>query len=473
MLAFLGLVASSAACGWLIPLQPTATSTVTATLTPTLTPSPTATSTPSPTPGPTMTPTPTLAPSGGLRRIPSGFVYLGDKQTLALGFNMSAGGAIGSLLYSGREFLDHRDYGRYVQLSLYDGSQRYRSIPDDAFGNWGWNPVQAGSKAYKGARVMEYRRMADGVYIKARGKEWGVANIDSDVIFETWAWLRDSYFEVHIRATHDGSDTHASARQEFPAAYFSSKLPNGYGYFGSMPFNAEPFEDDRELGDISACRGSKPTENWLAFANENGRGLILAVPPQPFLTPSWTFCFFTEHTSPVGYAAPIAVFDNPPHAVHESTFYLIPGYVKKGRSIVYDLIPHTNWTFDLNSTEGWINSAAKVTVRQGILTTHLAPVEFLTSNMLPTAGASAPVVAIRLRTAAVGTRMCLYFQTEADQYWTSDKSSCVRTSSNDFETYTFDFRDHSIWNAGIITELGLNAAKAGLVDVDFISLLPQ
>jgi hypothetical protein len=476
LLLFGPLLALLISCSLVVPFEPTPTATAspTDTATPTFTPTPTATATPTntptPTPAPTTTPTPTLAPFGRLQHIPSGFVYLGDKRTLALGFNMSGGGAIGSLLYNGRELVDHRDFGRYIQLSLYDGSQHYKGTSKDAFGNWGWNPIQAGSKSGVGARVLEYRRSGDGIYIKANGKEWGSKNVDSDVIFETWAWARDNYFEVHVRATHTGSDLHTSTDQEFPATYFDSKLTTEFGYFGDSPFAARSVESQSLLSLPSPCHLVNPTENWVAFANESGRGLMLALPPQPFLTPRWRLCYFGSGASPVGYAVPLAVFDNPPNAVHELTFYLIPGYIKKSRAIVYDLLPHTTWMFDLNSAEGWNSASGVVAVDNGVLSTHLARGAFLTYANLQAQGAQASTVTLSAQVQAAQADLCLYFLTAADSYWGSDKSSCQPALTDGFHTYTFDLAGNPAWANGLITQLGFTTSQPSAVDIDYIYL---
>ncbi len=464
ILVLLGLLVLLIACSLIQLSVPTVANTATPTAThpPTTTPTSTPTSTPSPTPRPTATPTATLAPLGKIQRIPRGLVYLGNVRKIALGFDMSAGGAIGSLLYYGHEFVDHADFGRYIQLSLYDGNQQYT----DANGNWGWNPIQAGSKAYIGAKVLEVRTTAQGIYIKANGKEWGESNQDSDVVYETWAWQRDSYFEVHVRATHIGSDTHASHSQEFPAAYFDTDLRKQFGYFGSAPFTAEAIADD-----YSSCRAATPTENWLAYANADGRGLILAVPPQPYLKPRWNFCFLSRESPPIGYAAPVAVFGNPPNAVHEAIFYLIPGYVGQGRLTVYDLIPHTTWTFDLNSTEGWQNGSATDAVKDGILTTHLTPGKFMTYANLQVRGAGAPGVTITTEARGADTILCLYFLTADDSHWNRDKRSCLLVGAAEFQPYTFDFSENAIWKSSIITELGLTAFQPSVFEIDEMRML--
>ena len=118
----LSLLASFTACTPGQLPDPSATNPAIATATPLAVPS---------IPKPTISSTPTLAPPGEIQPIPQGFVYLGDKERLALGFNMTAGGALGSLLFNGRELVDYTDYGRYIQFSMYDGNDSYGALGND------------------------------------------------------------------------------------------------------------------------------------------------------------------------------------------------------------------------------------------------------------------------------------------------------------------------------------------------------
>ncbi len=433
-----------------------------------------------PTPGPVITPTASPAPVGQIQSIPRGLVYLGDKATLALGFNMSAGGAIGSLLFQGRELVDRTDYGRYIQLSFYDGNQSYGPLGDDPYGKWGWNPIQAGSKAgggsIVGAEVLEYRA-ADGVaYIKALGKEWGKYDQDSDVVFETWAWQRDGYFEVRTRATHIGDDSHGLATQEFPAAYFATSLTRMFGYFGEAPFTGAPLAEldhvarQGEIAGMGNCPRVAPTENWAAFADAQRFGLILALPPQADLQPDWNICLLYDRP-PVGYIGPMAYFDVPAQAVREITYYLIPGPIETGRGIVYDLLPHTAWTFDLNSFEGWRGASEQDAVQEGKLTAHLSPGHFLTSRAgLNVSGAIAPSVSVNARAKDSKVNLCLHFVTTGDQGWDGEKSSCTTVSPGEFQKQVFDFEAHPDWKESVVTQLGLAASGPGVVEIDSITM---
>ncbi len=434
------------------------------------TPTPTNTALPG-IPKPAPPATPTLGPIGEIQPIPGGLAYLGDKKTLALGFNMDAGGSIGSLLYNGRELVDRSDLGRYIQLSFYDGNDTYGDWNQPSY-VYGWNPEQAGDKDAFGAKVLEYRSGDKTIYIKALGKEWGHSDEDSDVIFETWAWQRAGYFEVHLRGTHTGTDTHTKAEQEFPAAYFATSLTHEFGYFGDAPFTGQSIEEAHFVGGPVLCPPTTPTENWAAFGTADGIGLILAVPPQPYLKPQWAVCLLAHVTPAVGYISPIALFDVPLAAVREETIYLIPGPIDSGRAIVYDLMPHTSWTFDLGSAEGWSSSSVPaVNVTNGILTARLSPAGMLTSHPdLHIYGAVAPTVTLNAHSSDVAADVCLHFITASDPDWDASKAACVLVTPGAPQTYTFALGMNPSWKDGIVTRLGLDASKPISVEIDSLAV---
>ena len=447
-------------------------------------PSPTLTMATSKTPTPMSTftpvPTATLRPLGEIQPIPDGYVYLGEKDSLSLGFNMKAGGAIGSLLLNGREVVDDTDYGRYIQLSFYDGNDQYGSLGDDPYGAWGWNPIQAGSKAggnsIVGAKVLEYRMGEGVIYIKSLGKEWGQIDQDSDVVFETWAWQREGYFEIYSRATHTGSDSHALSSQEFPAAYFETSLTHEYGYFDDAPFTGDAIDElhqvakEGEYAGQGNCPYVYPSENWAAFGDAEGFGLILAVPPQTYLLPNWAMCLLYDRP-PVGYIGPLAYFDVPPQAIREITYYLIPGKISEARSIVYDLIPHTSWTFNLNSAEGWSSSADTLDVSNGTLGFGLSSEDYLSSRGdLLISGSIAEGVSMSARTQDKEGKVCLEFVTTTDAAWNEEKSKCLTVASGDFQTYQFVLKDNPQWYGNLVTQIRLTAPTPVQLEIDSLQV---
>ncbi len=427
---------------------------------------------------PTLTPTATLSPMGATQTIPDGYYYLGDTDAIALGFNLGAGGAIGSLKYNGMELIDDADYGRYFQFSPYDSSNEYVCDSSSCFTTWGWNPLQAGSADGQPARVLDFRTWEDGLYIKALGMEWGSAKGESDVYYETWAWDRGGYFEIFTRLTHFGSDTHDLAIAEFPAAYFNSSLPVEYGYSGVKPFEAEEVQRyDLWTQDLSQDTNLPvvPSENWLAFGNEQGVGLILAVPPQSKLSPLWSMVFI-QNASPTGsgYMTPYAHLLTLPGTVHDLHYYLIPGKIAENRAIVYDLFPHTTWTFDLNSAEGWQNLTSPVRFENGMLSTFLSTSDILTSSSnLPVYGNQVPTIELQAKADSAPVQVCVQFITKTEYLWDDMKSSCVLVLDDEIQNYLINFSGNLLWDKGQIDQIRIYTKTPSNITIDQISFIHE
>ncbi len=432
---------------------------------------------------PTLTPTPTLAPIGEVQPITNDYAYLGDKNEMALGFNLGGGGAIGSLLWKGHELVDDSDYGRYIQLSPYDGDDTYEALGDDPYGNFGWNPLQSGSKAPVSASVggttLEFRRTDNSMYVKALAKEWGMIDQDSDTVYEVWAFLRDGYFEVHTRATHIGTVYHATGPAEFPAAYFEFDLRNEFTYVGDAPFTGAPMDElnyvnaPGELPGDPSCPNVITTENWAAFARQDQVGLILAVPPQKYLSPNWSVCLLYNEPQ-VGYISPWAFFDFAPGDTREMTYYLIPGPITEGRKIVYDLLPHTTWNFDLDSLEGWQADTTPASVDHGVSSVYLSPDDWFTSDSrLKIRGNTAPFVSLRARTKDQEATICLEYLTLRDRSWNAKRSACLDASSAEFDEYVFDLRRIPSWKDSVVTQLRLSSKDPVWLEIDSLEVVLQ
>ena len=442
-------------------------------LTPTATIMRTVTKTSSPTIIPTQIPTPTLFAIGELYPIPEGYVYLGDPLTGALGFNFDAGGAIGSLLYQGIEMVDDADYGRYIQFSPYDGDDEYVCIPTSCFEKWGWNPLQAGSVDGLGAEVIEYRQWENGIYIKSPGVEWGAGLGVSDVIYETWAWDREGYFEIITHLTHIGGDNHTLSSAEFPAAYFGTSIPFQFGYSGMNPFTGQEIQKYNYFTDDLINNTNpqiNPSENWLAYGNDEGIGLIMAVPNQKNYSPNWSMIFIRNaYPAPIGYMTPSAVFETNSNDIIELHYYLIPGSIIDGRKIVYDIIPHSTWTFILDTTEGWSHTKNNLRIDSGMIEVFLSPTEYLTSmSGLNFYGKQAPKVELSSALNLSEGAVCLSFITEKDIYWDTKKSSCQIIKGKVVTKYVYDFSENKYWNDGLINQVRINALTPVSLIIDQI-----
>lgn len=434
----------------------------------------TPTTAPFPTPDPSPTATAPLSPIGQIQEIPEGYVYLGDPKTMALGFNMDAGGGIGSLLYNNIEMIDDADFGRYINFSPYDGSDQYICNPSSCFTTWGWNPLQTGSVDFFPAKVLEFRRTSDSIYIKTQAVDWGHNSGYSDVVFETWAWDRKTYFELVIRLNHLGNDTHSLSGNEFPAAYFSKDIPIQYGYTGSAPFTGAEIETlnstTYDLG-TATNKPIMPSENWLAFGNQSGTGLSLVLPNQEYLTPFWSDIFIKGASPfPIGYIAPKAIFATLPQSTIDLHFYLIPGDIAKTRSIVYDLLPHTTWTFDLNSAEGWSTDNNSLSVEDKELSVRISSQEPLVSmSKLDFYGSQISQFQMKASSNVSSAKICLQFITKKDWKWDENKSICSQLEEKYPDIVQFDFSHNSYWQGNIISQLRLISTEPVLVSIDWLN----
>ncbi|MBN2500375.1 MAG: hypothetical protein JXB38_06365 [Anaerolineales bacterium] len=437
---------------------------------------PPSTPTSEPTAYPTLTPTATLAPMGEVQPVTGDYAYLGDKDEMALGFNLNSGGSVGSLFWQGGELVDDSDNGRFIQISPYDGDDIYEAVGNDPYGNFGWNPLQSGSKAPMtnpvGGTILEFRRTEDTMYIKALAKEWGKLDQDSDTIYEVWAFLREGYFEVHVRATHIGTEYHITGSVEFPAAYFEFDLRDEYSYLGAAPFTGELLEElhyvaaPGELPGDPSCPSVIPTENWAAFARPDQTGLILAVPPQKYLSAYWAVCLLYDSPQ-VGYISPLAFFDFAPGDTREMTYYLIPGPIAEGRKIVYDLIPHTIWSFNLDTLEGWQTESTPASVADGVVVLALSPDNPLTSRpALNIQGRTAPTVSMRARVPEGEAMVCLEYLTLSESDWNPDRSACLTIAGDEFAKSDFNVGTLASWNENVITQLRLTAPEATQLELD-------
>jgi len=198
--------------------------------------------------------------------------------------------------------------------------------------------------------------------------------------------------------------------------------------------------------------------------------LVLAVPPQRYLLPNWAICLLYD-VPPVGYIGPTAFFDFAPGDTRDITYYLIPGSIETARQIVYDLIPHTTWTFDLNSTEGWQANGGMASVTDGVATIQLSPDDWLTSNSrLRIPGVVAPRVSLRARTQGQEATVCLDFINSAEPFWDAAKSACLDVAPSEFESYTFELGSNSDWSENVITQLRLRADTPAVLEVDSMTV---
>lgn len=146
-----------------------------------------------------------------------------------IGLQMSWCGSIVEVSLNGTNFVNEDGTGREVQAAQWDGAAQYDNCAG-CTGVFGWNPVQAGDKWNNGSPVLAQTMAAGSIYVKAQPLQW---NPDDKGGGQNVPVLGDTYveqtisavtshafsFKVHYKVTHFGTDQHANALQEFPAAY--------------------------------------------------------------------------------------------------------------------------------------------------------------------------------------------------------------------------------------------------------------
>jgi hypothetical protein len=224
--------------------------------------------------------------------------------------------------------------------------------------------------------------------------------------------------------------------------------------------------------DNPPCPYVVPTENWIGFARPDQLGLILALPPQPYLSADWALCLIWDGP-PVGYISPLAFFDFAPGDTREVLYYLVPGDMAEGRKIVYDLVPHTTWNFDLDTPEGWRAGGAAPVVTDGIAAVSVSPDAPLVSLPdLDFNGRAAPAVRMLARS-DVPLELCLSFRAVHAPGWISDPELCRTVSPGEFASMDFDLSALPDWRTSLIEQLRFETTGTGLLEIDELRVVPQ
>jgi hypothetical protein len=148
------------------------------------------------------------------------WAYL-ENAALKIGIDLQRGGAIGWLSTpKGENVLNTYDAGRYVQQSYYgdpDGSV-WDKQP------WRYNPVQGGSWKDEPARVLDWRREGETLYVKTEPRQWASGLPVPEMVMEQWVSLAGSIARVRHRMTYTGPAMKEARHQELPAVFLSPRF---------------------------------------------------------------------------------------------------------------------------------------------------------------------------------------------------------------------------------------------------------
>ena len=93
-----------------------------------------------------------------------------NNGTLKLKVDLTRGGAISYLSLSGkdRNIVNIADEGRYIQQSYYAGKSLDRKAEGQAksWSPWNWNPIQVGDAFRNRAKILEFRKKKNQLYVK-------------------------------------------------------------------------------------------------------------------------------------------------------------------------------------------------------------------------------------------------------------------------------------------------------------------
>lgn len=290
-----------------------------------------------------------------------------NNDTLHLKLDLTRGGAINYISKSGstRSVVNIADEGRYIQQSYYAGKtlSRIADGQNPAWSPWSWNPIQVGDSYRNRAKILEYSKNGNTLYVKCIPMLWDMNNKPAEAEMEQWTTLNGNVIKVHCKLTCHRTDTiygeGISNDQELPAVYPVSALKNLYSYFGGFPFTWEALANPKVINLASGFWGryenDMVTENWMAFVDDNKWGMGVYTPIcTNFLAGMAGSPGFEARDGSTSYIAPIkrvALYKN---SIFEYDYYLVIGSLNQIRSQIYALkgVQANTWEFT-DDMEGW------------------------------------------------------------------------------------------------------------------------
>lgn len=267
--------------------------------------------------------------------------------------DLTRGGAIAyiSKRGKGRNLVNIRDEGRYIQQSYYAGNTVDRRAEGQSpfWSPWAWNPIQVGDAARNRAQILEARQTRRTTYVKCIPMLWDMDNRPAEAEMEQWTALHGNTLHVRCRLTCHRTDTiygdASENSQEIPAVYPISALNHLYYYQGDAPFTggrADSVEvEELRFTEPQHFWGRYPSvpERWMAFVDDDGWGMGVYSPSATsFLAGRYLPNRDGEALSdPTSYIAPLRNQKMARNAVVEYEYYIILGTVPEIQAEVYRL----------------------------------------------------------------------------------------------------------------------------------------
>jgi hypothetical protein len=273
-----------------------------------------------------------------------------DNGILTLKLDLTRGGAISYLSLSGstRSIVNIADEGRYIQQSYYAG----RSVDRKAEGQspnwspWAWNPIQVGDSHRNRAKILDFQKNGNTLYVKCTPMLWDMNNMYAEAEIEQWTTLTGNVLTVRNKLTCHRTDNIYEEGilddQELPAVYPVSALKNLYTYFGSVPFTGaaitNPVTEHLENGFWGRYINDVVTENWMAYVDDNKWGIGVYNPICTNFLAGMAGQPGGEATSgSTSYIAPVKKEVLNKNSVYEYEYYLIVGTLDEIRTKIYQI----------------------------------------------------------------------------------------------------------------------------------------
>ena len=270
------------------------------------------------------------------------------SETVRIGLETAWGGSIVEVSLNGTNYVNRADPGREVQPASYDGNAQYDGCAG-CTGVFGWNPVLGGDKYGHGTPTLEKTLTPNSLYTRAQPIQWNPDDkgggsglpVAGDIIVEQTVTPVSGHaraFKVHVKVTHQGSDQHANAQQEFPAVYVNTDYDRFVYYGGTTPWTDAPLSITQfaQLG-VGGPILYAP-EHWGAHVDSKNMGLTVYVPSQYPYVGGFDVAGLPGPTGDgTNYFAPYAMLTIGPHYVFEGDIYLIAGDYPTARRTVYQL----------------------------------------------------------------------------------------------------------------------------------------
>jgi hypothetical protein len=276
-----------------------------------------------------------------------------DNGILTLKLDLTRGGAISWLSLSGseRSIVNIADEGRYIQQSYYAGKTLDRKAEGQspAWSPWAWNPIQVGDAFRNRARILDYKKGENELYVKCVPMQWDMNNKPAEAEMEQWTKLNGPVLEVRNRLTCHRTDSlygdSIRCDQELPAVYPVSALKNLYTYQGTNPFTLAPAVRLKVVNLASGFWGryDHVTENWMAFTDDSGWGMAVYNPLcTKFLAGMSGVPGKEAADGSTSYIAPVKKEILYKNSVYEYKYYILVGTLDEMRENIYKLEKQTH-----------------------------------------------------------------------------------------------------------------------------------